>query len=95
MKLLKFRRYRFQLVDRTGKFDDHREVLTDDCVIEPHDDRTDMCVSIPVRSVISATAGPAIEIGPYTLDSPEVVKLHNTLADHINSFPSEFRVRQS
>jgi hypothetical protein len=93
MKLLKFRRYRFQLVDRTSEFDDLRTIIADDCVIEPHDDRTDMCVSIPVRSVISAAVGPAIEIGPFTLDTSDVVKLHNTISDHINSFPTEFTVR--
>ena len=96
MKIIPFRRKpeaRFRLVDRTGKWDDHREIVSQPVILEPHDDHSDMCVSIPVRSVISATAGIAIEVGPYTLDSSEVVKLHNALADHINSFPSEYRIR--
>lgn len=106
MKILKFRARpdatedantsaRFDLFDRTGQFDDFRDVINESATLEPHDDRTDMCVSIPVRSVISATAGPAVEIGPFSLDSPEVVKLYNALADHINRFPSEFRARKA
>jgi len=84
---------RFPLIDRTGQSDDFREVIDGPVMLEPHDDRSDQCVSLPVRSVISAVAGPAVEIGPFTLDTGEVVKLHNALAAHINSFPSEFRAR--
>jgi len=87
--------HRFPLVDRSGEFDDFREVIDHPTILEPHDDRTDQCVSIPVRSVISATCGPAVEVGPFTLDTPEVVKLYNALASHINSFPSEFQERAS
>lgn len=83
--------HRFPLVDRTGEFDDLREIVDHPCVLEPHDDRTDGCVSIPVRSVTSAVAGPAIELGPFTLDTHGVVKLYNALSQHIQSFPSEFR----
>ena len=94
MKILNFRqRPRFELFDRTGKYDDDRQVIDGPVILEPHDDRSDMCVSLPVRSVISSTAGIAVEIGPFTLDSPEVVKLYNALADHINAFPSEYRIR--
>ncbi|WP_166905971.1 hypothetical protein [Mycobacterium sp. DL440] len=85
--------HRFPLVDRTGEFDDFRQVVDQPTILEPHDDRTDQCVSIPVRSVLSAVSGPAVEIGPFTLDSSEVVKLHNALGAHIRAFPSEFRVR--
>lgn len=84
---------RFQMFDRTGQFDDHREVIDGPVMTEPHDDRSDQCVSLPVRSVISATAGPAIEIGPFTFDTSEVVKLYNALSSHINNFPSEFKVK--
>lgn len=87
--------HRFPLFDRTGEFDDHREVLDQPTILELHDDRTDGCVSVPVRSVVSSIAGPAIEIGHLTLDSGEVVKLYNALSSHINSFPSEYRVRSS
>lgn len=82
--------HRFPLIDRSGEHDDFRDVIEHSCVLEPHDDRVDQCVSIPVRSVISAIAGPAIELGPFTLDTPEVVKLYNALVQHINSFPGEF-----
>ena len=82
--------HRFPLIDRTGEFDDFRTVIDQLTVLEPHDDRTDECVSIPVRSVVSAIAGPAVEVGPYTLDTTEVVKLYNALAQHINGFPGEF-----
>ncbi|OBB15500.1 hypothetical protein A5731_00600 [Mycolicibacterium conceptionense] len=105
MKILNFRprsavpdedeSVRFKLIDRTGKFDSHRDVIDAPCVLEPHDDRTDMCVSLPVRSVVSQTAGVAVEIGPFTLDTGEVVKLYNALAAHINTFPSEFRLVKS
>lgn len=57
--------HRFPLFDRTGEYDDYREVIDQPTILEPHDDRTDQCVSVPVRSVISATAGPAVEIGPF------------------------------
>lgn len=83
--------HRFPLFDRTGQWDDYREVIDHPCVLEPHDDRTDQCVSLPIRSVLSATCGPAFEVGPFTFDTSEVVKLYNALASHINSFPSEFR----
>lgn len=86
---------RFQLFDRTGQFDDFRAVIDGPAMLEPHNDHTDMCVSLPVRSVISATAGPAVEIGPFTLDSGDVVTLYNALAAHINTFTSEFTVRTS
>jgi hypothetical protein len=84
--------HRFPLFDRTGEYDDYREVIDQPTILEPHDDRTDQCVSVPVRSVISATAGPAVEIGPFTLDTGEVVKLFNALGRHIDRFPSEFNV---
>lgn len=107
MKILKFRARadatessdnspaRFDLFDRTGQFDDFREVIAGPVTLEPHDDRTDMCVSVPVRLVISSTAGPAIEIGPFTLDSRDIVTLYNALAAHINTFTGEFKVRKS
>lgn len=85
--------HRFPLVDRSGEFDDHRMVVDHPAILEPHDDRTDECVSIPVRSVISALCGPAVELGPFTLDTSEVVKLYNALAQHINEFPSEFKFK--
>lgn len=85
--------HRFPLFDRTGEFDDFREVVDHPTVLEPHDDRTDQCVSIPVRSVMSAISGPAVEVGPFTLDTGEVVKLYNALAGHINNFPNEFQMR--
>jgi hypothetical protein len=85
--------HRFPLFDRTGEFDDHREVLDQPTILEPHDDRTDGCVSVPIRSVVSSIAGPAVEFGPFTLDSDEVVKLHNALVSHINSFPSMYRMK--
>lgn len=84
--------HRYPLVDRTGEFDDHREVIDQLCVLEPHDDRADECVSIPVRSVISAIAGPAVEVGPFTLDTPEIVKLYNALSAHINTFRADYRL---
>lgn len=82
--------HRFPLVDRTGEFDECRDVIDHLAILEPHDDRSDECVSLPVRSVISATCGPAVEIGPFTLDTPEVAKLYNALASHVAAFPSEF-----
>lgn len=85
--------HRFPLIDRTGEFDDFRTVIDQSAILEPHDDRTDECVSIPVRSVISAIAGPAVEVGPFTLDTSGVVKLYNALAQHINNFPGEFHLR--
>ena len=97
MKIIPFRREPkspFRLIDRTGQWDDHREVIGETVLTEPHDDHSDTCVTLPVRSVVSAIAGPAVEIGPYTFDSPEVVKLYNALADHLNSFPMQYRIRK-
>lgn len=85
--------HRFPLVDRTGDFDDLREVISQPTILEPHDDRADECVSIPVRSVISATCGVALEIGPFTFDTGEVVKLYNALAQHIGTFPGDFKLK--
>ncbi len=75
--------------------DPDRDITDHEVIIEPHDARSDFCVSIPVRSVVSSIAGPAIEIGPFTLDTPEVAKLYNQLARHINRFPSEFKTGAS
>lgn len=87
--------HQFPPFDRAGEFDDLREVIDGPVMLEPHDDRTDQCVGLPVRSVISAVAGPAVEIGPFTLDTGDVVKLYNALASHINCFGSEFRMKGS
>ncbi len=62
-----------------------RSVLAEHGVIEPHDDREDCTVAIPIRTVHTPWAGLSIEIGPYSLDSSEIVRLHNYLVEHINS----------
>lgn len=69
------------------------EVLDELTVLEPGDDRTDGFVAVPVRSVWNEGCGPAVEIGPFTLDDREVVKLYNALTQHINNFPSQFRFK--
>ena len=37
--------------------------------------------------------GPAVELGAFTFDTSEVVKLYNALAQHINAFPAEFQFK--
>ncbi|GFG72723.1 hypothetical protein [Mycobacterium botniense] len=71
-----------------------RTVIADHAVIEPLDERADSLVSVPIRSVITSCSGPSIEIGPFLLDTTEVIKLYNALAHHVNTFPSEFRIRR-
>ena len=72
--------------------DPDRDFTDDELVLEPHDTRTDMCVALPIRSVVSSGFGPAIEIAPFTLDSKDVAALYNLLGRHIARFNSEFRL---
>ena len=69
------------------------EVIEELAVLEPSDDRNDFFVSIPVRSVRNEGCGPAVEIGPFTLDTREIVKLYNALARHVNNFAGEFQFK--
>ena len=69
------------------------DVLDDLTVLEPVDDRNGYFTSIPVRSVWNPGCGPAVEIGPFSLDDGEIIKLYNALGKHINSFRSEFRFK--
>ena len=70
-----------------------RDVVEEHCVLEPLDERVDFFTTIPVRSVITAGCGPAIELGPFSLDDNDIVRLYNALGRHINTFPSDFKVR--
>ena len=69
------------------------DVIDELTTLEPADDRTDFFASIPVRSVWNPSCGPAVEIGPFSLDTREIIKLYNALAKHINNFPGEFTLK--
>lgn len=83
-----------EVIDGVPTFFQVHDVLNELTVLEPADERTDSFASIPVRSVWTDGCGPAIELGPFTLDDREVVKLFNALAKHINTFPSQFKLRE-
>lgn len=65
--------------------DPDRDIVQEFGFIEPRDARTDMCVSVPVRSALQY-GDPTFEIGSLGLDGRECVDLYNALADHINTF---------
>ena len=69
------------------------EVIEELTVLEPSDDRTDFFAAVPVRSVWNEGCGPAVEIGPFSLNTREIVKLYNALARHINNFADEFKFK--
>jgi hypothetical protein len=83
-----------EVIDGVPTIINDRDVVEEHCIIEPSDERVDFFASIPVRSVITAGCGPAIEIGPFTLDDNDIVKLYNALSAHINNFPGEFKIRR-
>ncbi|MDM3894798.1 hypothetical protein [Mycobacterium intracellulare] len=83
----------WDVIDGVPTICNERDVLADLTVLEPLDERNDSFAAIPVRSVITAGGGPSIELGPFSLDTSEVIKLYNALAAHINSFSGEFRFK--
>lgn len=65
--------------------DPDRDIVQEFGFIEPRDARTDMCVSVPVRSALQY-GDPTFEIGPLGFSPRECIDLYNALADHINTF---------
>jgi hypothetical protein len=96
---MRFQSFDFDRPIRTFREGDTIQVATDRTVLdeltelEPLDERSDSFVSVPVRSVVTAGAGPSVEFGPFSLDSKDVVRLHNALIDHMTAFPSEYKFR--
>lgn len=82
-----------EFIDGVPTIINDRHVVEEHCILEPLDERVDFFATIPVRSVITAGCGPAIEIGPFSLDDTQIVKLYNALGAHINTFRSEFTFR--
>lgn len=85
------RRVTVEKVDGVPTIVNDRTVLEHLTTLEVLDERTDEFVSIPIRSVITAGSGPAIEFGPFCVGTNDVVDLHNALLSHINTFRAEFR----
>lgn len=81
-----------EVIDGVPTLFARRDVIEELTLLEPSDVRTDSSVTIPVRSVWNPACGPAVEVGPFTLDDCEVVKLYNALGRHINSFPHNYRL---
>lgn len=82
-----------EVIDGVPTIINDRDVVEEHCILEPLDERVDYFTTIPVRSVITSGCGPAIEIGPFSLDDTQIVMLYNALGAHINAFRSEFKVR--
>lgn len=71
-----------------------RDVVEELTVLEPVDDRNDFFASVPVRSVWNPGSGPAIEIGPFSLDDTEIIKLYHAIGRHINTFQNHYRTKE-
>lgn len=78
------------VIDGVSHLIPKRDVVEELTILEPADDRTDLFATVPVRSVWNPACGPAVEIGPFSLDAREVIKLHNAIAKHINTFRSYY-----
>lgn len=85
------RKPEIEIIDGLHTIVNERSVVQDFDPLELLDERVDFFATIPIRSVVTANAGPAFELGPFCLDSAEVIKLYNALAAHINTFTGEFR----
>lgn len=81
-----------EVIDGVPHIFPRRDVIQELAVLEPADDRNDFFASVPVRSVWHPDSGPAVEIGPFSLDDTEIVKLYNAIGKHINTFGSDFRL---
>lgn len=80
-----------QVIDGVPHIFAKRDVLEELTILEPVDDRNDLFATVPVRSVWNPFCGPALELGPFSLDESEVIKLYNAIIKHINAFRSGFR----
>jgi hypothetical protein len=84
-----------EVIDGLPTILNQRDVLQEFEALEPLDERVDFFATVPMRSCITPNAGPSFELGPFCLDTTEVIKLYNALAKHANSFPDDFQKKKA
>lgn len=82
---------RGDMVDLTGQGDMSARIVLREASVTARVDETDEWVDMPIRVVMIDSAGPAIEIGPFSFTGRELAAIGNAIGEYATRFPDDLR----